>query len=260
MQTIKENSKAILTILIVIYISSIFWPMIANAEGNFEHEDQVMTSNQQERNTAGQDKWKEVKVTGNISHSNYEHYKLLFKEENFSLIAKLMTLFLIESEKGYKINEIDNQLKNTKRFSIQSLNTIQEGSYIDIQSMNEKGFTFTGKLLIEKVGSFDCDIKVDIKYLEQKEDVAYKAKVYYQAPSIVNGLMGIFSVFTGKDYISYKLLNFIDNLHLVLEKMNNLELDTWYELANNQELLSDLVFPIEFTPREIRLIAIMLKR
>ncbi len=45
--------------------------------------------------------WEEVVVEGNISHRNYNHYMLLFKEDNFQLIGKLMTLFLAGEEKGY---------------------------------------------------------------------------------------------------------------------------------------------------------------
>ncbi len=194
--------------------------------------------------------WEEVVVKGNISNRNYKDYMLLFKEENFQLIGKLMTLFLLEEEKGYKITQIKGG-GNIKRFAIQSRKTIKENSYIDIHVMNRREFIFTGKLFIEKVVSFDCDIKVELKYIRGEKDVAYQTEVKYDAPSLINGVNSLFSAFSGEDYISGKLINFIDNLHLVLSELDRLELEKWYKMVYDKDLLLSLIYPVSFTVRKL---------
>lgn len=203
--------------------------------------------------------WEEIVVKGNISNRNYNDYMLLFKEENFQLIGKLMTLFLLEEEKGYKITQIKGGPDNIKRFAIQSRKTIKESSYIDIHVMNRRGFIFTGKLFIEKVVAFDCDIKVELKYIRGEKDVVYQAEVKYDVPSLINGVNSLFSAFSGEDYISGKLINFIDNLHLVLSELDRLESEKWYKMVYDNDLLSSLIYPVRFTDTEVRLIANMIK-
>ncbi|MFW6022671.1 MAG: hypothetical protein ACOCQW_04060 [Halanaerobiaceae bacterium] len=195
-----------------------------------------------------------VTIEGEISHQSYDYYKLLFKSDNFQLIGKLMTLFLQEENKGYKIYH-----KEKDTYYIQSNSTIQRNSYINIIFMDNKNFDFNGKLFIKKGIAFNSDIGVNIDYLKKNNRVIYSADIAYTAPVVVNSLNNIYNIITGEDFISYKIIKFLDNLHLVLDELNKLNPESWSELVNNEENFVDTVFSVEFSEKEYNIIENILK-
>lgn len=242
----KLNMLLLLVTFIILFIFlNISYPVILYAEDEMHLKEELEVEEEEE--------WNGTEVEGSLSRETYRIYKKFFKRANFELMGKLLTLFLAEEGKGYRITQLDDNL-----YEIQSRKTIQEGSTLYIESLSPTEFSFSGTLIIEKLITFECEFRADIDYQINGDDIRYMGDVDYQKSGMINGLNSFASFFKGEDYISYKLHGFLNNLHLVFEKLSLLNLESWQELIDSEEL-SNLVFPLDFSKEELDIFEEILK-
>lgn len=204
----------------------------------------VYTGNDHKQQEKG---WVTLSVEDYISNDYYEVYKYISDSKHFSLIGKLMTVFLKDRGKGYIITPTGN-----KTFKIRSRKTVRPGSKIYIKSMDKDGFTMTGNLILKKIITFNTDVTIKVRYIVEDGRLKYIAHISYNAPAIVEGIDKTFRLFTGKNFVAYKLMAFVDRFHLVLEKLSELDSREWHKISSDKEFLSSLVFPVSFTREEIK--------
>lgn len=211
----------------------------------------LITSNSVKASTPSEgsdNEWSRVEVEKKIPAETYRIYKKLFRRDNFELIGKLMTFFLKEQGRGYRF-----ELLSEDKYSIKS-RTIQEGSILNIESIENQGFIFNGELTIKKGLTFDCQFRVKTRFIvgEKEDEVEGHSLIYYDAPEIIKGINTGYKLFTGQDLVAYKIADFLEALYIVLNNLNSLDIKEWRKLSRDQEYLNDLFFPVEFTEEEIR--------
>ncbi len=189
--------------------------------------------------------WVSLQVEDELSADFYQVYKSLSSPEDFTLIGKLMTVFLKEKGKGYLITPLGKGV-----FKIRSRKTVRPGSKMFIQSMDRQGFNFKGDFILKKIFTFNTDAIIDVKYLIKGDRFKYLARISYNAPALVEGIDKTFRFFTGKNFVAYKMLNFVDRFHFVLKRLSEINLSEWEQIANDKENLSNLIFPVSFSEKE----------
>jgi|GEM_PF-1661769 len=191
------------------------------------------------------EEWNTLSVTRTLPADLLVIYDRLFYPEQFVLLGKLMTLFLRDRGKGYLIEQVDEGF-----FSVRSRKTIRKGSVLQIQEMHGGVFSFTGILVIKKGFSFSCPVKVESRCYTDGDELRCDTSVAYKAPAVVEAVDKTVFFLTGRTFIAGKVLGFVDNLHAVVETLSRLEPARWEEIVRDRELLSNLVYPITFSPQE----------
>jgi len=192
---------------------------------------------------------RELKFTREYPASSFIVYQKLFNPENFSLLGKLLTVFLKEKDRGFIFLPRENN-----SFSVQSRRTIQPESTLTIYAWGNKKFSFSADLVLEKIITFPCSVKTIIQYSEKENTVLAEANVYYSLPTGIEFTGQVIKTMTGEDYIKNELQKFLEELHGITGILENLSQETWLEVAENTDDL-DTVFPVTFTPAEKKLVA-----
>lgn len=172
-------------------------------------------------------------------------YSELFDSEHFQLMGKLMTVFLHDKDKGYRLTPGADDA-----YSIRSRSTIQEGSEIRIHELSGESFIFSGDLILKKGITFPCTVEAKIRYDWDGPEMRCVINITYQTLPIVRGLDQGLRFFTGKNFIADKVTSFLEGMHLVAERLAGLSLEEWRRIADDQDFLSHLVFPVTFSPEE----------
>ncbi len=215
------------SILILLLISAAFSPVVFTAE---------------------QPEKRELEFSREYPASFFVVYQELFNPDNFSLLGKLLTVFLKEKDRGFIFLPREN-----KSFSVQSRSTIQPQSTLTIHTWGNNKFSFSADLVLEKIITFPCSVETIIQYTEKENTVLAQANVYYSLPAGIEITSQVFKTITGDDYIKNELQKFLEELHEITGILGNLAQETWLEVAENTDDL-DTVFPVSFTPAEIELV------
>ena len=195
-------------------------------------------------------------VSGVIPEAAYRNYKILLKEKYLPLLGKLMTVFLADRDKAYKIESLPGE----GVFAIESRRTIQPGSRIYIKAIDEGRFHFTGELLLRKIVKFTCFVEVEISYKSNGTEVGYQADLFYSAPVVIEGVSNFITEITGWDFVGKKIMEVIENMHFVLDQAACLDAEGWQEILNDRERLENLFFPVSFTAEEQELIQDLIQK
>lgn len=201
------------------------------------------------------EEWQTLTVSRAFPADLWIAYDGLLKKSNFVLLSKLMTLLLREDGKGYLVEEVEEGL-----FAIKSRKTVRGGSLIRIEEMGGGVFRFRGRLILKKGFTFSCRIRVDNRYYLDEDELKCETTIAYKAPPVVKAVDKTIHFFTGQTFVAFKVLGFVEGLFSTVEALARLDPAEWREISADRELLSDLVYPVSFSPQECAIVEEILER
>jgi hypothetical protein len=173
----------------------------------------------------------------------------LLKIDRLELIGKLMTTFLKEKKKAYKIQKIEDSL-----FSIKSRKTIREGSTLRVMRMDGDKIVFFSRMVLKKLFTFNCNAFFETCYFDNDSSVICSIRVIYDAPAVLKGIDKGIEFFTRKSFVARKTSGFLERLNFLMQELDSLTKEEWIRIANDRSYLSSLIYPVTFTQEEIEFV------
>jgi hypothetical protein len=184
------------------------------------------------------------------------HFKdAVLVPDRLELMGKLMTLFLKEQKKAYKITRISDSL-----FALESRNSLAAGSTIRIQQLDTAVFAFIGAIIIKKPVQFPCSIAVTSVYERRNAHIICRTSAAYRTAPVIHTIDKTITAVSGRKYIAYKIADFILRLHTVLSDLETLDSPQWQALARNRALHKKLYFPVTFSQEEIAFVDTLVRQ